>query len=47
MRDTFFFGPGPPPPGRVELARFAGLTSVGKSPGDQLASPTDLPTIVS
>ena len=38
---------GGPRPGRADLARVTRLTSVGKSAGHQLASPTDLPTKVS
>lgn len=37
MRDTsFLFWADPPPPGMADLAHFAHLTEVGKSPGHQL-----------
>ena len=41
------FSPGPPRPGRAELARIARLTLVGNSAGHQLSSPVDLSTKVS
>lgn len=34
-------------PGETDLARFAGLTYVGKSAGHQLPSPAEMPTKVS
>ena len=44
----FFGGGGPSRPGRgADLSGVAGLTSVSKSAGHQLASLADLPTTVS